>query len=62
MSLNEEAKKKLMDIANSYPARTVKHYSAIIELAKRIADADNHRFIVAPETVEREVKNILGIV
>ena len=62
MKFNDEAKKRLMKVANDYPARLVDNFSAVIELAKRIADADSVMLKIDPDSVEEAVKNVLGVV
>lgn len=61
MSKQSEARKRFLEVAMRYSTRATANFSALIELAKRIYDAESVGLVLEPNSVEEAVKNILGV-
>ena len=62
MKANDEAKLMFNKMVGEHSTKAIANYSALIELAKRIADADEYMLKIDPESVRDAVKNIIGVV
>ena len=61
MNNHSEAKKRFIEIAMRYSTRAVANFGALIELAKRVYEAESVGMVLEPNSVEEAVKNVLGV-
>ena len=61
MSKNTEARKRFLETAFLNSVRATEYFSALMKLAQRIYEAEEVGFVIDPDSVERAVKNVLGI-
>lgn len=58
---NSSARKRFLEIAMHYDARTAENFHAIIELANILYKAESVGFTLDPDSVEMAVKHVLGV-
>ncbi len=56
-----EAKSRFLDVAFSNNTRAVANFEALVTLAQLLYQAENVGFKIDPDSVEKAVKNILGV-
>ena len=61
MSQSTEARERFLKTAFAHGTRTTEYFDALFELAKRIAQAEEVGFRIDPDSVEKAVKNVLGV-
>ena len=61
MSQASEARKRFMDVTLNNSSRTVENFKVILTMANEIVKAEACGFVIDPDSVEKAVKNVLGV-
>lgn len=56
-----EAKKRFLDITFKHSTRSVDNFAQLMALAEMIVKAEGVGFKLDPDSVEKAVKNVLGV-
>ena len=62
MEKQSEARKRFVAVALRYSTRVAENFEVFISLAQRIFEAENVGFRIDPDSVEKALKNVLGVV
>lgn len=58
---NSEAKAAFLNTTFKYANRTVANWETLIDMARRISEAESVGYIIDPVSVEKAVKSVLGV-
>ena len=61
MERSTDARKRFISVALRYNNRVTENFEAFITLAQRIYEAENIGFRIDPDSVEKALKNVLGV-
>lgn len=61
MAQQSEARRRFLEVAMRYSTRSTANFDALIDLAKRIYEAESVGFKLDPDSVETALKHVLGV-
>ena len=61
MNKNSEAKERFLSTVYEHSTRAIENSNKLIDLAKKIVEAEDVGFVIDPDSVENAVKRIMGV-